>query len=959
MTKKYFFAAMTACIFTLTALLSCANEIDDINEDSFYTEAEKIQLSGKIDIKGALAAEYAAISQNQAAGRAALPSLGSFSYYMEDNGSELGELSITDGAYSLPLVINKNYILKVLLKNGSTDVLCSDEWEVSPSRSNTATLQHDFILKPLASGSGDVELILKIESDKVAKVKTVCDNSAWGNTEDAIDTAAGSFTLAKSGIAGGSYDVTFDFLNSKGLLIYARTETINVFPNLTTDTWKSSGASLVITNPDEANHKGLFKITDDLINSFGRTQIYVGAGDLTLADGSNVSASDTKGNGSPYAPFASVTKAVEFIATYGEKKDYTIWINGALKENAIIESTITTDKAKSITIKGCHNNNLDNPDSPVYEDKIYDSIGTPSSILTISSPVPVTIENLMISSRNSTASGGGLYIYGSAQVTLGKKALLYQCESKGDGGAIYMADASPSVTMKDGAVISNCRAKRSGNSGDYRRGGALFMNSGNFYMEGGLIHNNYADYAGGIYCMHGNIYVCGNANITNNGSNEFGGAIHGGESDALIYLGWKKDGERSRWSGKISGNSSRNGGAFYFRYGKAYMNSGTIENNEASYYSSSKQGGAICGGGNFYMSGSAYIPYGCYNDDGELIKEEYMNDISGRINVIGELTPPPEATQDGVTIVGVIAPGSGNLEGRLAVAGTAEDVEKNYQLFGLVDSVNYMIKSDGTITKAQLTLSSTSDGTAIYDYISGTRSSYTIQIPEGTSFKAEPDSSYPKISDARPTVKEYGLEIPSGKTVRLSGNGTLDLGYYNGGGYGMLVKGKLIIDYSVTITSSCSLQWYLIKVESGGELEMNGGTIDGNNMAIGGGANACGIYGGGTVSIKGGTIKNFTPYDKPILIVNKASTMTGGTFTGNKSIAIGVNSDFTMSGGEIINNENYGVQVYADKNFTMTGGKIAGNTKNSEPANCYFAANATYNGTKYTEVTIISEDIVW
>ena len=127
------------------------------------------------------------------------------------------------------------------------------------------------------------------------------------------------------------------------------------------------------------------------------------------------------------------------------------------------------------------------------------------------------------------------------------------------------------------------------------------------------------------------------------------------------------------------------------------MNSGTIENNEASYYSSSKQGGAICGGGNFYMSGSAYIPYGCYNDDGELIKEEYMNDISGRINVIGELTPPPEATQDGVTIVGVIAPGSGNLEGRPAVVGTAEDVEKNYQLFGLVDSVNYMIKSDGTI----------------------------------------------------------------------------------------------------------------------------------------------------------------------------------------------------------------------------------------------------------------------
>lgn len=695
MTKKYFFAAMTACIFTLTALLSCANEIDDINEDSFYAEAEKIQLSGKIDIKGALAAEYAAISQNQAAGRAALPSLGSFTYYMEDNGSELGELSITDGAYSLPLVINKTYKLKVLLKNGSTDVLCSDEWEVSPSRSNTATLQHDFILKPLASGSGDVELILKIESDKVAKVKTVCDNSAWGNTEDAIDTAAGSFTLAKSGIAGGSYDVTFDFLNSKGLLIYACTETINVFPNLTTDTWKSSGASLVITNPDEANHKGLFKITDDLINSFGRTQIYVGAGDLTLADGSNVSASDTKGNGSPYAPFASVTKAVEFIATYGEKKDYTIWINGALKGTASISSTITTDKAKSITIKGCHNNNLDNPDSPVYEDKIYDSIGTSSSILTISSPIPVTIENLMISSRNSTASGGGLYIYGSAQVTLGKKALLYQCQSKADGGAIYMAGASPSVTMKDGAVISNCKAWGTGSGNANKGGGALYMNSGNFYMEGGLIHKNRANYAGGIYCNSGNVYVCGNANITNNGSNEFGGAIHGGESDALIYLGWKKDGKKSRWSGKISGNSSNQGGAIYFRSGKAYMDSGIIENN-----SSTAPGGAICGtsSNKFYISGSAYIPYGCYNDDGELVKGEYMNDICGNelVSIEGNLTPPPEATQDGVTTVAALTPGS-YTPVTVVLVGSAEDVENNYQYFTLTKSEEWTILSNGKI----------------------------------------------------------------------------------------------------------------------------------------------------------------------------------------------------------------------------------------------------------------------
>ena len=257
--------------------------------------------------------------------------------------------------------------------------------------------------------------------------------------------------------------------------------------------------------------------------------------------------------------------------------------------------------------------------------------------------------------------------------------------------------------------------------------------------------------------------------------------------------------------------------------------------------------------------------------------------------------------------------------------------------------------------KKSYQITSASSGLELYNIISSsTEDTIYFEISEGVTYKPSPDDSYGTMSQTN-LAKDASLYIPAGKTVVLSGSGTIDAGDYGNMGFGIKVLGKLVLKDSVTIVSRKYLQWSLIEVKTGGEFVLEGGTLDGRlHSTIGGSAtaSACSAY--GKVTISGGTIKNFNR--APFLISGTGSTMTGGTFTNNGGTCLVLYNNFTMSGGEIVNNTGYGVSAYYG-NFTMTGGKIAGNTKDGSAANIFIKSGKSYNGTTYSEDTVITEDI--
>ena len=147
------------------------------------------------------------------------------------------------------------------------------------------------------------------------------------------------------------------------------------------------------------------------------------------------------------------------------------------------------------------------------------------------------------------------------------------------------------------------------------------------------------------------------------------------------------------------------------------------------------------------------------------------------------------------------------------------------------------------------------------------------------------------------------------RTISLSGNGSL-----------FTIKSgvTLILEKNITLKGHASNNDSLVKVHSGGTLEMNKGSKITGNTNISGGNEGGGVsvgWDGGTFNMKGGTIS----YNEVL-----ANGSGGGVgVSGSGSI-------FTMSGGTISNNKaptwgGGGVRITYGT-FIMNGGSITGNT---------------------------------
>ena len=158
------------------------------------------------------------------------------------------------------------------------------------------------------------------------------------------------------------------------------------------------------------------------------------------------------------------------------------------------------------------------------------------------------------------------------------------------------------------------------------------------------------------------------------------------------------------------------------------------------------------------------------------------------------------------------------------------------------------------------------------------------------------------------------IDLANGVIVSLQGSGTITLTaavkmWQVKNGAKLILRGPTLEGYNPNSDS-------LLRVETGGELFMHGGTIRGNAVSLDG----AGVY------VDGGT---FTMSGTATITGNEAGYSGGGVFLKGGAV-------FTMTGGTISNNQTTyltqlgngggGVAVTYGSAFNMSGGTIWGNT---------------------------------
>jgi hypothetical protein len=204
------------------------------------------------------------------------------------------------------------------------------------------------------------------------------------------------------------------------------------------------------------------------------------------------------------------------------------------------------------------------------------------------------------------------------------------------------------------------------------------------------------------------------------------------------------------------------------------------------------------------------------------------------------------------------------------------------------------------------------------------------------------------------------------RTVSLGSNGSLFTV-----GSGVTLK----LGNNITLRGRSGNTSALVRVESGGKLEMNSGSkISGNaNSSSSASTTGGGVYvAGGTFTMSGGEISgntaatsgpsSATAYGGGVYVASGTFTMSDGEISGNTASAtsyysggggvyVASGSTFTMSGGTINGNKavssyhSSGGGVQVDGTFTMSNGTISGNNVSNRGGGvCVTNGTFTMNG---------------
>ena len=315
-------------IILLFVSFSCANSSNDEWDGTFL-------------LKGVLSAdgEVNFTQDYELEARTAVPVVPTLYYTVEAVKSNSTE------KYSA-VVNNSERTFEIKLTSGTWTLTAKgycDEGKTKQSFEGTTTVTLEKLqpvvddititIKPLKKAKGSVNLTVNIEENcgiETADVEWQIDETLQKQTLDFSSNTSAIFSMNKTDISSNSYTVFFKFYNSKKELLYYCIETVNVFDNLTTDTWINNGNKLYLKEDDAGNT--IFIITKDLIENFKMTSFFVQGTQGSYTP--HISSSDSN-NGTYFDPLATVSKAAEKCADRSKETPCYIFVDGIVTEEEL------------------------------------------------------------------------------------------------------------------------------------------------------------------------------------------------------------------------------------------------------------------------------------------------------------------------------------------------------------------------------------------------------------------------------------------------------------------------------------------------------------------------------------------------------------------------------------------------------------------------------------------------
>lgn len=663
-------------------LYSCENSISPANlqNQTDINNPQYIDFTGHYSSQGAVPQKLIAAVLPHT-DRSALPVFSSPSnsdirYYAKATSQEGETETVIEGSVNetnnsfiisgLKLGLTWKIEVGIEIKNNNKWVRCLYATDSKLFKVDDYTIEHTFFLEPDKSGNGSINLDLTVDSS-IKKLSLTLDdinqrttwNEAFAADANNICEITGNTGIIKlSAIPAGIYELTLNFyqtISTQYILAYSTAQTINVISGMTTESWRSDGSTLISGTGSDT-----FSLTEGLIKEYTASIIYVGQN--AAADSINVYASDSN-DGKPYSPLETVTEAIKRIKAAANPRDYKIYVSGTIKGSQEISAEITASDAKSITILGLNGLNSDN--NP--QDSL-DGEHNADDVLTISTPVEVTINNLQITGGEKS----GLKIQAGANVTIKSGVLIGKVSSSQADENNY---GNKTCGIENKGSLKIIGSKINCNFGKGIQSGT---NSNYSYLEmkGGKVSNNFET---GIYIASPEDDSLLSASLTeteifNNGAdtngadtNSEGGGFRADNGSSTEFIGCT-----------IKENFAINGGGLYSSGKSIKLINCIVEKNKASEggggiwiqktdeldlsgttvikdnFTSKGHGGAIriaSSQSNFYISGSVYIPYGVDGETGPGKNDVSLNGT--KITVTGELTPPQE---NGKCVVAAIEP---------------------------------------------------------------------------------------------------------------------------------------------------------------------------------------------------------------------------------------------------------------------------------------------------------------
>ena len=477
--KESFFVVILTALYLLLTLTGCNNIVENPgtgNQTPPEDGSGLVAVTGQISLSGAFPGTLQSSTGSQ---RTAIPTVGVVTYTVTaQNKADPGErvtATVTDYNYTLYLSPG-TWTISCSGVNESGSQIIREKSPIELTVTQGVATPQPGILElvlsqtPGTGGTGAVSLngaIDFVKDGSAAAVTLDITLTPWDSFVRAPDipqqtiTGNGNFTVTLDTVPSGAYIMRLVF-SVDGVAVSTVEEAVNVFDNMTTDTWYVGGGNSdhLISQQDGS---AVFNLTRC------RTEFFI---DGTDGDDTN--------SGSALKPLKTMGKAFSVL---GKVKGADAKIT--LQSKAGDTEEITVPEGVNAVIFG-------------------------EQAATV--PVQITVgDGAAVKVGTNVTCTGGAMVQSGGVLTLTQGGRIDGTGLSGiknsSGGAVYIEGGT--FTMENGSTVTG--GNITGN------GGAVYVDSGTFTMNGGTITGGQAQYGGGVYIdtdgtftMNGNAVIEGN-----------------------------------------------------------------------------------------------------------------------------------------------------------------------------------------------------------------------------------------------------------------------------------------------------------------------------------------------------------------------------------------------------------------------------------------------------------------